>query len=282
MTDRPTLDRAIETYYALGQERERLSESNDWLEFARTCDLLDRFLPPAPSAVLDVGGGPGAYASWLVQRGYRVRLIDPIPLHVEQALAVATAQPDHPFTATVGDARRLDETDGAFDVALLFGPLYHLTERADRLQALREARRVVRAGGLVLAVGISRFASLLDGLRQGFLADPKGLAMVQRDLRDGQHRNPDCRSGWFTTAYFHHPDELAAEVEEAGLELEGVLGIEGPGGLLSSLGHDPAGRQLVVDAARLVEHEPSLLGLNFHLMAIGRVGATRKKPFGGR
>jgi SAM-dependent methyltransferase len=51
------------------------------------------------------------------------------------------------------------------DVVLLFGPLYHLTQRVDRLTALQEARRVLRSGGLLLAAGISRFASALDGLR---------------------------------------------------------------------------------------------------------------------
>jgi ubiquinone/menaquinone biosynthesis C-methylase UbiE len=271
MSDHPSLDPEIAAYYDVSQEQDRLSNRNDWLEFMRSCDLLSRSLPPAPAAVLDVGGGPGAYASWLARRGYRVHLIDPVPLHVDQARATAAARPDHPFTAAVGDARELVESDGSFDAVLLFGPLYHLTERADRLQALREARRVLRLGGVALAVGISRFASLLDGLRQGFLADPVGKAMVEQDLRDGQHRNPDGRLGWFTTAYFHHPDELAAEVVEAGFALDGVLGIEGPGGLLASLWDDPVQRPMVIEAARLVEREPSLLGLSFHLMAIGRV-----------
>ena len=274
MSDRPSLDSEIAAHYALGLEQGRLFDGGEGLEFVRSCDLLSRYLPPAPAEVLDVGGGPGAYANWLARRGYRVHLIDPAHLHVEQARAAAVAQPDHPFTAAVGDARRLEEGDRTFDAVLLFGPLYHLTERADRLSALREARRVRRPGGTVLAVGISRFASLLDGLRRGFLTDPQGRAMVEHDLRDGQHRNPDGRPGWFTTAFFHHPDDLAAEVVEAGFALDGVLGIEGPGGLLASLWDDPARRPLVVEAARLVEREPSLLGLSFHLMAVGRVATT--------
>jgi SAM-dependent methyltransferase len=271
MSDRPTLDAEIAAHYSLGLEQERLFDGGERLEFVRTCDLLNCNLPPAPAAVLDVGGGPGAYARWLARRGYRVHLIDPVPLHVEQAQAATAAQPDHPFTAAVGDARRLDEADRSFDAVLLLGPLYHLTERTDRLRALSEARRVLRSGGAVLAVGISRFASLLDGLRLGFLADPEGRAMIERDLHDGQHRNLDVagRPWWFTTAFFHHPDELAAEVVEAGFALDGVLGIEGPGGLLASLWDDPAQRPLVVEAARLVEREPTLLGLSLHLMAVG-------------
>jgi hypothetical protein len=155
---------------------------------------------------------------------------------------------------------------------LLLGPLYHLTERSDRLTALREARRVLRPDGCALAVGISRFASLLDAMRQGLLGDSEAMQHIARDLADGQHRNPELarHPGWFTTAFFHHPDELAAEVVESGLRLEAVLGIEGPGGFVGTGWNDPAQRPAIVAMARAVEQEPSLLGLNSHLLAVGR------------
>src|SRR5205823_13046514 len=103
---------------------------------------------------------------------------------------------------------------------LLLGPLYHLTKSAERIQALMEARRVVRPGGLVAVALIHRFASLLDGTRQGFLADPRFVEIVKRDLLEGQHRNPENIEGWFTTAYFHLPHEICEEVEAAGLTVE--------------------------------------------------------------
>ena len=224
-----TLDVPIRDYYEQGHEHERLLRGGGTLELVRTQELLRRYLPPPPAAVLDVGGAAGVYASWLAADGYRVHLIDPLPLHVAQANAAAAAQPEHPFTVALGDARRLDEAHASHDAVLLLGPLYHLTERDERITALTEAWRVVRAGGVVLAVGISRFASLLDGLRLGFLAEPEGARMVERDLRDGQHRNWENRPSWFTTAFFHHPTELAAEIEAAGLALDRLLGVEGPG-----------------------------------------------------
>ena len=97
---------------------------------------------------------------------------------------------------------------------LLFGPLYHLTEAADRRQALGEARRVLAPGGRLLAMAVCRFASLLDGLYEGWLDDPDFRPIVDQDLQDGQHRNPDPvgRPEFFTTAYFHTPDGLAAEI----------------------------------------------------------------------
>jgi hypothetical protein len=100
------------------------------------------------------------------------------------------------------------------------------------VRALMEARRVARPGGLIAIAAISRFASLLDGLISGWLGDSSFDAIVERDLVDGQHRNPTGREEWFTTAFFHHPDELVAEIADAALETEGLFGVEGLGWIL--------------------------------------------------
>src|SRR5262249_39568553 len=160
-----------------------------------------RFLPAPPAVVADVGGGPGLYACWLADLGYEVHLYDPVPLHVAQAEAASKARPTHPLAGcAVGDARAVGRPDESADAVRLLGPLYHLTERADRLAALREARRVLRPRGTLVAAAISRFASALDGLRAGFLDDPAFAAIVSRDLADGQHRNSAGHPAYFTTA----------------------------------------------------------------------------------
>ena len=265
------MEQSILEHYQAGAESDRLGRGASRIERARTEELLRRFLPRPPAAILDVGGGPGAYASWLAELGYDVDLIDLVPLHVEQALEAAHRS-SRPFTATVGDARSLDHGDSSYDAVLLLGPLYHLTERPDRVRALGEARRVARPGGVVVGAGVSRFASLLDGLREGLLTDPTFAAIVERDLLDGQHRNPNPpRLEWFTTAYFHHPHELAAEVADAGLELGGVFGVEGPGWLLAERWDDDAGREDILRAARAIEQEPGLLGVSAHLLVVARV-----------
>ena len=186
-----------------------------------------RYIPPYSAVIFDIGGGPGAYACWLAKQGYEVHLIDVVPLHVELARQASQAQPDAPLAGIeVGDARNLTRSDSSVDVVLLFGPLYHLTERVDRLTTLREAQRVLRPGGVLLAVGIARLASLLDGLRQGFLDDPAFRQIVQRDLTDGQHRNPMNHPEYFTTAFFHDPQELETEVKESGFLYERTLPIK--------------------------------------------------------
>jgi SAM-dependent methyltransferase len=261
-------------HYAAAFEEPRLALGSGRLEFIRTCDLIRRCFPPPPAVVLDVGGGPGVYACWLARLGYRVHLRDAVPLHVEQARAASNRQPDCPLAgAAVGDARRLDRADDSVDAVLLLGPLYHLIQRDDRLTAWREVRRVLKPGGVVLAAAISRFASTLDGLRLGLFDDPVFAAIAEQDLRDGQHRNPTGDPRYFTTTYFHPPQELQAEAEEAGLRHETTLGVEGPGWLLQDFDRwweDEKRRERLLTVARALEAEPSLLGVSAHLLAVAR------------
>ena len=151
------------------------------------------------------------------------------------------------------------------------GPLYHLTQRDDRLRAIREARRVLRSGGVLFAAAIVRFASLLDALARGFIDDPRFAAILEEDLRSGQHRNPTDDPAYFTSGFFHLPEELRTELLENGLSVVELVGVEGPGWLAANFEKrwaDPARRQHLLDLVRRVEREPALLGFSPHLLAV--------------
>ncbi len=261
-------------YYALGLEQGRLEEDYFPLERARTQELIGRHLAPPPGVVLDVGGAAGAYAFWLAQAGYEVHLVDPVPLHVEQAQATSSGRGSGRLaSARVGDARSLPFADSSADAVLLLGPLYHLTELEDRVRALGEALRVLRPGGVVFAAAISRYASLVDGLRGALFEDPAFVAMVERDLAYGQHRNETGDARYFTTAYFHQPAELAEEIAAAGLALIDVLAVEGPAATMPDFARrwaDAVARERLMGLLRAVESEPTLLGVSPHLLAVGR------------
>ena len=266
------IGRDILSYYERYDEQGRLGRGFGALEFARMQDLIERFLAPPPGVVLDVGGGPGRYACWLATKGYQVHLVDPVPRLVEQARAASAAQPECPLASVaVGDARSLPHGSSSADAVLLMGPLYHLPERRQRLVALREARRVLKPGGILVAKAISRFASLLDGVCRGFMDDPEFVEIIRRDLADGQHRGVPGTTRYFTTAFFHRPDELAAEIRESGFRQRGLFTVQGPAQFAPDLDArmaDPARRAQLLDLIRQVEQEETLLGAASHLAGI--------------
>jgi len=261
----------VSAHYASGYEKNRLSSGSGKLEQERTRELLKRLLPPAPATILDVGGGPGGYACELAAQRYQVHLIDITPVHVELAKKASESQPQSPLaSAEVGDARALKLATESADVVLLFGPLYHLTAKQDRLQALREAHRVLKPGAICLAVGISRFASTMDGLRRGLLKDARFAEIAKQDLKNGQHRNPTGNLEYFTDTFFHHPDELRDEVASVGFRVSGVYGVEGPSWLLPDVDAwwaDSELRERLLQIAREVETETALIGASAHIMA---------------
>jgi SAM-dependent methyltransferase len=223
-----TVVRHYETY----REEDRFSTGLGELELLRTQEILLRHLPPAPARLLDVGGATGAHAQWLVAEGYEVHIVDLSPRHVEKAL---TDLGPHGVTAEVGDARELTASSQSYESVLLLGPMYHLTSRSDRIKCLQEALRLLRTDGIVAVAAISRFASLCDGLARGCFFDPKFRKIVERDLAEGQHRNSENVPHWFTTAYFHEPQELHSEIEEAGMQVRTLVGVEGPAGCMKHL-----------------------------------------------
>jgi ubiquinone/menaquinone biosynthesis C-methylase UbiE len=261
----------IQAYYLQSGESERLS--NEWgeLERLRTQAILARHLPPAPAVILDVGGAAGAYAFPLAKQGYKVHLIDPVELHLEQARSYAKASGVALASITQGDARQLDFPPDSADAVLLLGPLYHLAERSDRQQALREARRVLRPRGVLFAASISRFASLIDGLSRGFFRDADFRRVIDADLTTGVHRNPTNRPEYFTTAYFHRPEEFKAEIAEAGFSGTQILAIEGPAwstAAFREVWNSAPQRQELLGFLSRIEGEASIQGASAHVMAV--------------
>ena len=105
-------------------------------------------------------------------------------------------------------------------------------------------------GGVVIAVSINEYAGLLDSLRHEFVD-----------------------TGFGRVGYLHPAGQLAEEAADAGLGVEGEFGVEGPGCLVTDLDErwlDPGQRETILDAAREVEAEPSLIGASHHTLVVAR------------
>jgi len=253
-------------HYALGEEADRLSRSGAGrLEFERTQEIVLRHLPEPPATVADIGGGPGRYSLWLASLGYAMVHRDLVSSHVDQVRAAGGPA----IESAVADARSLDLADASVDAVLLLGPLYHLTRRADRVQALREAARIVRPGGPVFAAAISRWAARLDGIlsQRLYLKYPHMAGMVGEVERTGVL--PPLGPGSFC-GFTHRPGQLRAEVVASGLEVSDLVAVEGAAYLLGDLDARMADEDdwaVVLQTARAHERVPELMGLGSHFIA---------------
>jgi ubiquinone/menaquinone biosynthesis C-methylase UbiE len=260
------------SYYNQYDEQNRLAAVLGQVEYTRSQNIIRRYLKQPPAVVLDIGGAAGRYACWLAKERFEVHLVDPVPLHIQQAQETSASQPKSPLASCrLGDARELAFDDELADAVLLMGPLYHLVEAQDRHRALMEAHRVLKVGGYLFAAGISRFASTIDGLMEGMYIDPAFQAIMRGDLEDGQHRNPTQNPAYFTDTFFHHPEELKTEVTEAGFEVQALVAVEGISYMMKDLDQNWAiesRREFLLEIIGKTEQEPSLIGASFHLMCV--------------
>jgi ubiquinone/menaquinone biosynthesis C-methylase UbiE len=230
-------------------------------------------LPKPPSVIADIGGGAGVYAFPLAKTGYEVHLIDLAPIHIERARAIDKASKYHLASISVGDARKINLKNSSVGVVLFLGPMYHITERKDRIKALKEAYRILRPGGLIFAAGISRFTSFLDGIRAGYITDPDFISIIRNDLKNGQHRNPKSKPHYFTTAYFYHPNEIRRELEDSSFKVKDMLAIEGPAWITRDFDKywkNEKLRKNIISFVEKIESDPTIIGASAHMMAIGK------------
>lgn len=239
------------------------------MEFATTLRALETWLPPPPARLLDCGGGPGRYAVELARRGYRVTLFD----LSEGNLALARAKAAEAGVAleSIEQGTALDLSryaDGEFEAVLLLGPLYHLLALHDRVQAVREAARVLTPGGPLFAAFITRFAAhrwFAANDPERPLRDP-GFAGIERDGHEG------VREQGFV-AYYAHPDEVEPLLRDGGLGCERILGLEGILSQIEMLGiNDMQGAawDFWCDYTWRIAGDPTILGAADHLLAVAR------------
>jgi S-adenosylmethionine-dependent methyltransferase len=270
----------VERFYDANAEREweRLTfayEPHRWLEFQVGMQILEKYLPPAPARVLDVGSGPGRYAIALAEKGYRVTLFDLSgeSLALARRNAAEAGVSDRVEGYEQGEASDLGPLgDGCFDAVLVMGPLYHLIDEADRLAAVRESLRVLRAGGIVVATIINHLGVARAGISEfpDWYNEPICLNIV------GSYTNrvPEDKPHGFTEAYFAHPLELRRWYEEAGAETIAMAAQEGiAGGLRDEcrrLAENRTAWQHFVQVVLATCEDPTILGGSEHTLYVGR------------
>jgi ubiquinone/menaquinone biosynthesis C-methylase UbiE len=260
----------VEKYYDENAQSEwdRL-EVRHRSEFDNSMRAILEYLPPSPADLIDIGGGPGRYAIALAQKGYRVTLVDLSQGNLDlarQKAAEAGVELQDFVHANALDLTGFPEE--GFEAVLLMGPLYHLHQEAERRAALGQARRLLKADGLIFATFITRFSAFRDAAVHGYTYAEADPAYTESVLATGINH----QSAGFTDAHFARPEEVIPLIEKAGFKTLKMIGCEG---ILS--GHEEyvyslsgEARQFWLDLNYRFAQEPSLYGASDHLLYIGR------------
>ena len=140
-------------------ENSRLLTRQGNVEFVTTMHFIDRYLRPG-MRILEVGAATGRYSHTLARRGFRVDAVELVQHNID--VFNSLTQHGEDVTIRQGDALDLGcFEDNTFDLTLILGPMYHLFEESDRRQALREAVRVTKKGGVIFAAYCMLDASIL-------------------------------------------------------------------------------------------------------------------------
>lgn len=262
----------ISSFYKRKNEHERLNGPVGQLEFLRTKQLIAQYLSNRSGLeIADIGGGTGPYSFWLAELGHNVQLFDLVELHIEQVNTINQSAKFPLRNFELADVRNLQLESETFDLILLMGPLYHLTNRDDRIEVLKKTKNWIKPGGRVIVAYISRFASAMDGFIRGLFADPEFADIVKQDLKSGIHTPNKENTRYFTDSYFHHPDEMEDEVSTAGLTVIDHVAVEGIGWLwqnFAELWSDQRQRQIMLDTIEITAREKTLLGASAHIAVV--------------
>lgn len=147
-------------FYKTYDEDSRLEAKHGSVEFLTTMRYLERYLKPG-NRILEIGAGTGRYSHALARRGYAVDAVELVEHNIE--VFRKNTLPNEQITISQGNALDLSAfSDDQYDITLLLGPLYHLYTLEHKRQAIREAIRITKQGGVIFAAYVISDGCLLD------------------------------------------------------------------------------------------------------------------------
>ena len=216
----------VKNYYKNFDEKNRLQNDNSGkLEYDMTMNILGNNLP-ANGVILDLGGGAGVYSFPLADKGYKVYLADLSEDLINQA---KKQNNQNIISCDVVNATNLSMYENnQFDVVLLFGPLYHLLEKSEREQCIKEISRVLKPGGKIFASFIpylSGSIAIVDRyFRHPEQVDINNLSEV---FKSGKFNNSSDKG--FQEGYYPTINEIENLFSNSGFEKITIRSIRGFG-----------------------------------------------------
>lgn len=262
------ISRNIEVFYNKASEETRLDKGMGVFEFERIKSLINKYTPSSPSVIIDVGGGTGKYSEWLAKKGHQVHLVEPVPKHIQLAKKRANKLKNK-FSIHSGVSQNLEFSNNFADLIILHGPLYHLQNKKDRDVTIKEAKRVLKKGGIILGFAINYTASTLVGLLNGLVHKKTFFEMCKNELTTGIHNPPDDFPWLLAEAYYHKPEELKEEFVNQELKYINTYAVEGMAWLdkdyFTNMLHDSK-KNTLKELTKITENDSYLLPFSPHMM----------------
>lgn len=152
--------KALTEYYSGYDEDGRLLSRHGRVEFLTTMRYIEKYLKPG-MRILEIGAATGRYSHTLARMGYRVDAVELVQHNID--IFIANTQPGEQVTVRQGNAKELSFlADDTYDMTLLLGPMYHLFTVEEQKQALSEALRVTKPGGLLFSAYCGNDATMVQ------------------------------------------------------------------------------------------------------------------------
>lgn len=152
--------KALSQFYENCDENNRLNSRHGMVEYLTTIRYVEKYLCPG-MRILEIGAATGRYSHKFALQGYRVDAVELIEHNIE--IFKENTRPGENVTITQGNAKDLSSfDDDSYDITLLLGPMYHLFTEEEKLQALSEAIRVTKKGGIVFVAYCGNDATILQ------------------------------------------------------------------------------------------------------------------------
>ena len=164
-------------FYSCYDEDGRLLSKHGQVEYLTTMRYVEKYLRPG-MRILEVGAATGRYSHALARSGYRVDAVELIQYNID--IFNQKTQPGEDVTIRQGNAKDLSRfPDNTFDITLLLGPMYHLFSVPEQKQALSEAIRVTKPGGVIFAAYCGNEATLVQYcFGRGMIRDPHLRSLI--------------------------------------------------------------------------------------------------------
>ena len=164
-------------YYENYDEEGRLLSKHGSVEYLTTMCYIDKYLHPG-MRILEIGAATGRYSHALARRGYTVDAVELVQHNID--IFHSLTQPGERITILQGNAKDLSFfADDTYDLVLLLGPMYHLFTVQDQQQALSEALRVTKPGGMLFTAYCGNEATMIQYcFGRGMLKEEKYQKLV--------------------------------------------------------------------------------------------------------